>query len=228
MITLPRPVFTGRVSLEEALRARRTVRSFASTPLSIDQLSQLLWAAYGIAAPGGEKRIVPSAGALYPLDCYIAAGEEGVEGLEGGVYHYLPSSHALALLVSGDRRREVARASLRQMWMAEAPVMAIIAAQYRRITKKYGDRGVRYAHLEAGHAGQNLFLQGTALGLGVGIVGAFKDDAVTEALELPPGTFLVILAFLVFGLAIWFSLRRKSLAEWVEKRESPGNSGGSG
>jgi SagB-type dehydrogenase family enzyme len=186
MITLPRPALTGRMSLEEALHTRRTVRSFEPTPLSFDQLSQLLWATYGIAASGEEKRTAPSAGALYPLDCYVAAGEEGVEGLESGVYHYLPSSHALAVLVSGDRRGEVARASLGQMWMVEAPVMVIIAAEYQRISGKYGDRGVRYAHLEAGHAGQNLFLQGTALGLGTGIVGAFEDDAVAGALKLPP------------------------------------------
>jgi SagB-type dehydrogenase family enzyme len=186
VITLPQPAFTGRMSLEAALHARRTVRSFAPTPLSLNQLSQLLWATYGMTDHRREKKTAPSAGALYPLDCYLAVGDEGVLGVEGGVYHYLPPSHALDALVSGDRRREIARASLRQMWMAEAPVMVIITAEYQRITGKYRARGVRYAHMEVGHAGENLFLQCCALGLGAGIVGAFDDDAVTAVLGLPP------------------------------------------
>jgi SagB-type dehydrogenase family enzyme len=187
VITLPQPAFTGGMSLEEALHARRTVRSFAPTALSVSQLSQLLWATYGITDPRREMRTAPSAGALYPLDCYLIVGTEGVEGLEGGVYQYLPYPHALEILALGDRRREVARASLGQMWMAEAPFMVIITAEYKRTTGKYRERGVRYVHMEVGHAGENLFLQGVALGLGAGIVGAFDDDAVADAVGLPPG-----------------------------------------
>jgi SagB-type dehydrogenase family enzyme len=187
VITLPQPAFKGGMSLEEALHARRTIRSFAPTPLSVSQLSQLLWATYGISDPRREIRTAPSAGALYPLDCYLAVGDEGVKGLEGVVYQYLPFPHALEVLASGDKRRAVARASLGQMWMAEAPFMVIITAEYKRITGKYGERGVRYAHMEVGHAGENLFLQAVALGLGAGIVGAFDDDAVTDAVGLPPG-----------------------------------------
>jgi SagB-type dehydrogenase family enzyme len=185
MIQLPSPAFTGRMSLEEALNCRRTVRSFASRPLSLGQLSQLCWATYGVTDPRSGARTAPSAGALYPLDCYLAVGEKGVEGLEAGVYHYLPLHHALEATSSGDRRREVARASLSQQWMAEAPIMVIITAEYKRTTGKYRERGGRYVHLEVGHAGENLFLQSVAIGLGAGIVGAFDDDAVAEALKLP-------------------------------------------
>jgi SagB-type dehydrogenase family enzyme len=113
-------------------------------------------------------------------------GAEGVEGLRAGVYHYLPLDHALEAIASGDRRRRVARASLDQLWMVEAPIMVIITAAYQRTTGKYRERGIRYVQLEVGHAGENLFLQSVALGLGAGIVGAFDDDAVAEALELPP------------------------------------------
>jgi SagB-type dehydrogenase family enzyme len=187
MITLPQPAFKGGMSLEEALHARRTVRSFAPNALSVSQLSQLLWATYGITDPRREMRTAPSAGALYPLDCYLAVGEEGVEGLAGGVYQYLPSPHALEVLTVGDKRRAVAQASLGQMWMAEAPIMVIITAEYKRVTGRYRERGVRYAHMEVGHAGENLFLQGVALGLGAGIVGAFDDDGVTDAVGLPSG-----------------------------------------
>lgn len=186
MITLPQPTFKGGMSLAEALHARRTVRSFAPTALSVSQLSQLLWATYGITDPRTEMRTAPSAGALYPLDCYLAVGDDGVEELEGGVYQYLPSPHALEVLTLGDKRRAVARVSLGQMWMAEAPFMVIITAEYKRITGKYRERGIRYAHMEVGHAGENLFLQGVALGLGAGIVGAFDDDAVADAMGLPP------------------------------------------
>jgi SagB-type dehydrogenase family enzyme len=133
-----------------------------------------------------NARTAPSAGALYPLDCYLAVGEEGVERLERGVYQYLPSPHALEVLALGDKRREVARASLGQMWMAEAPLMVIITAEYQRTTRKYRERGVKYVHMEVGHAGENLFLQGIALGLVAGIVGAFDDDGVTDAVGLPP------------------------------------------
>jgi SagB-type dehydrogenase family enzyme len=173
------------MSLEEALHCRRTVRAFAATPLRLDQLSQLLWATYGVIDPQRGVRTAPSAGALYPLECYLAVGKGGVEGVEGGVYHYLPARHALEATASGDRRKEVARASLNQQWMAEAPLMVIITAEYERTTGKYRERGIRYVHMEVGHAGENLFLQSVTLGLGAGIVGAFDDDAVAEALELP-------------------------------------------
>jgi SagB-type dehydrogenase family enzyme len=107
--------------------------------------------------------------------------------LEAGVYHYLPDDHALELQASGDRRKEVARASLSQRWMAQAPVIVIITAEYDRTMGKYRERGIRYVHLEAGHAGENLLLQGVALGLGTAIVGAFDDDDVAGIMALPVG-----------------------------------------
>jgi len=185
IIHLPSPACKGGISLAEALDGRRTVRSFTPRPLSLDQLSQLLWATYGVTDARSRARTAPSAGALYPLDCYLAAGEKGVEGLQAGVYHYLPRDHALEATIPGDKRREVARASLNQLWMAEAPIMVIITAEYQRTMSRYRERGRRYVHMEVGHAGENLFLQGVAIGLGAGIVGAFDDGAVAEVLQLP-------------------------------------------
>jgi len=112
-------------------------------------------------------------------------GEGGVEGLESGVYYYLPASHSLQPVRKGDRRKEVGSASLWQMWVAGAPVIFVITSEYERITRKYGKRGTRYAQIEAGHVGQNIFLQSGALGLGAGIVGAFRDDAVAKAIGAP-------------------------------------------
>ena len=184
-IALPSPFFDGKVSVEKAIKGRRTIRDFKDRPLPLTHLSQLLWAAQGITDPKERKRAAPSGGALYPLDIYVIAGEKGVEEMEAGVYHYLPERHSILPISKGDRRKEIASASLWQMWMAKAPVIFIITAEYKRITGKYGERGIRYALIEVGHVGQNLFLQAEALGLGAGIVGAFNDLEVSKVAGLP-------------------------------------------
>ena len=184
-ISLPKPSSDGKVSVEKAIKGRRTVRDFRQKSLSLNHLSQLVWSGQGITDSSENKRAVASAGALYLLDLYILIGENGVEKMEGGVYRYLPKEHSLLPTAKGDRRREIASASLSQMWMARAPVLFIITAEYRRITGKYGERGMRYALNEVGHVGQNLFLQAEALGLGAGIVGAFHDSEVSNVAGLP-------------------------------------------
>lgn len=178
---LPHPAFKGSLSLEEAIRQRRTIRNFAKRALSLEQVSQLLWASYGITK--GFRRTVPSAGALYPMDIYPIVG--AVDGIEKGVYHYIPEKHEVLLILEGDIRDEIAKASLYQMWMADASVLFLITAEYRRITIKYGERGVRYAVMEAGHIAQNLFLQSESLGLGAGIVGAFHDEKIIKLTGIP-------------------------------------------
>jgi SagB-type dehydrogenase family enzyme len=185
-ISLPKPSFDGKVSVEKAIKERRTIRDFKERILSLAHLSQLLWATQGITDPTIGGRAAPSGGALYPLDIYVLIGENGVEKMEAGVYHYLPREHSVSMISKGDRRREIASASLGQMWMAKAPVTYIITSEYKRITGKYGERGVRYALIEVGHVGQNLFLQAEALGLGAGIVGAFNDLEVSKVADLPP------------------------------------------
>jgi SagB-type dehydrogenase family enzyme len=184
MVKLPRPAFKGPLSVEEALQTRRTVRLFASRSLDLKQVSQLLWATQGITDPRG-LRTAPSAGATYPLEIYVVAGERGVTGLAPGIYRYHPGNHTLELTLKGDHRPAVARDCLSQSWMAEAPVMVVFAAEFQRCTARYGNRGVMYTHMEVGHAGENLFLQAEALGLGAGIVGAFTDKALSRTLNLP-------------------------------------------
>lgn len=183
--TLPEPSYEGEISVERAIKERRTIRAFRADSLSITQLSQLLWAAQGITDARRGYRAAPSAGALYPLDVYAVVGKGGVEALAAGVYRYRPADHGLEVVRQGDRRKDVAYAALTQMWIAEAPVIFIITAEYRRINNKYGERGVRYAHIEVGHVGENIFLQAGALGLGAGIVGAFRDASVTKAIGAP-------------------------------------------
>jgi len=184
-ISLPKPSFGGKVSVEKAIKGRRTVRDFKEKGLSLMHLSQLLWAGQGITDSLEKKRAAPSAGALYPLDIYILIGESSVEKIEAGIYRYLPNEHSLLPIATGDRRRDMALASLSQMWMSRAPAMLIITSEYQRIKGKYGERGIRYALMEVGHVGQNLFLQAEALGLGTGIVGAFDDSQVSKIASLP-------------------------------------------
>jgi SagB-type dehydrogenase family enzyme len=183
-MNLPQPHTIGQVSLEEAIKRRRTIRSFSSASLTLDQLSQLLWAAQGITEERGFKRAAASGGALYPMDIYAVVGRAGVEGLQPGIYHYEPEGHTISLLLEGDLREYLASASLHQMWMARAPLYLVVTAEYSRITSKYGERGVRYALMEAGHVSQNIFLQAEALGLGAGIVGAFHDDEVIQVMKI--------------------------------------------
>jgi SagB-type dehydrogenase family enzyme len=187
-IALPSPSYKGTVSVEEALKARRTHRSFQSRPLTLKQFSQILWGAYGVSAQkyGSFLKTAPSAGALYPLDIYGVVGEGGVETLAPGVYHFRPENHAVELVKEGDLRAQVARHALQQMWMAKAPLMLIITGEYNRSSIKYGPRGVTYTHIEAGHVGQNIFLQTEAIGLKAGIVGAFDNRGVVTTMGVPP------------------------------------------
>jgi SagB-type dehydrogenase family enzyme len=183
---LPNAQTDGTVSLEKTIKVRRTIRSFTSQQLTLEQFSQLLWAAYGITEERGYKRAAASGGACYPMDLYAMVGEGGVKGMDAGIYNYEPMGHSVSLILEGDLREELARASLGQMWMVTPPLSLVICAEYARITSRYGDRGVRYAMIEAGHMGQNIFLQAEALGLGAGIVGAFQDEAVIQVMGTPP------------------------------------------
>jgi SagB-type dehydrogenase family enzyme len=179
---LPEPVYDSETSLEEALLARRSVRSYSEEPITLQQLSQLLWAGQGITDPSG-KRTAPSAGALYPLKLYVVAGN--VEGLASGVYEYEPETHTLVKTLDGDRRQSLAQAALGQASVEQCAIDIIITANYEITTVKYGERGIRYVHMEAGHAAQNICLEAVALELGAVTIGAFDDAGVHQVLELP-------------------------------------------
>ncbi|MGQ9473369.1 MAG: SagB/ThcOx family dehydrogenase [Candidatus Caldatribacteriaceae bacterium] len=183
-ITLLAPKRESSLSLEEALFRRRSVRSFQGEPLLLEELAQLVFAACGITEELYGFRTAPSAGALYPLELLVVVGK--VEGLSPGIYRYLPQKHQLEKLLSGDRRAELCQAALSQGSIREAPVVLVIAAEYEKTTRRYGERGIRYVHMEAGHVGQNIYLQAESLGLGTVAIGAFQDQEVARALNLPP------------------------------------------
>lgn len=183
-IYLPPPRQKGDISMEEAMAGRRSVRDFTPEPILVTQLSQILWAAQGIADNRWKYKTVPSAGATYPLEIFVACGKQAVAEIDEGVYHYHTDSHSLSQHYRGDIRPELARAALAQEFIYEAPIDIIICAEYRRTLMRYGNRGERYVHLEAGHAGQNIYLQSTALGLATVAIGAFHDQQVRDVLRL--------------------------------------------
>jgi SagB-type dehydrogenase family enzyme len=180
-IKLPDPRTTGVVSLETSIQLRRSVRHFSRTPLSLADVGQLLWSAQGITW-GAGLRAAPSAGALYPLEADLVADK--VEGLEPGVYRYLPNTHSIVRRASGHRTAALGTAALSQSAVSEASAVLVISAVYERTTRKCGQRGIRYVHAEAGHAAQNVCLQAVALGLGTVHIGAFQDEEVAKVIQL--------------------------------------------
>ena len=177
-ISLPKPNLRGEMSLEEAIARRRSVREFASSPLSVGQIGQLLWAAEGITGGASYFRAHPSAGALHPLEVSVV--------IPDGIFHYLTQGHRLSLVRQGDHRVALARAAYEQLFVADAGCVIVIAAVYGRTTGKYGERGrMRYVHMDAAHAAQNVLLQAVAMGLGAVPVGAFDDEAVRAVLGAP-------------------------------------------
>jgi SagB-type dehydrogenase family enzyme len=177
----PPPPMIGAVSLGEALARRHSVREFTRGTLMLAEVSHLMWAAQGMTPP--EGRTAPSAGATYPLEVYVAAGE--VDGLADGVYRYIPDSHHLEAVADGDVRVPLAATAADQEWIGGAAMVVVIAAVFDRTTERYGKRGERYVHMEVGHAAQNLLLQAAALGLGATPVGAFNDAEVSRLLRMP-------------------------------------------
>lgn len=175
MIDLPQPRFEGLVSVEKALRERRSVREYSNRTLTLQECAQILWAAQGVTDSRGY-RTAPSGGALYPLELYLVVGR--VDGLAPGVYRYIPGTHTLQMKKEGDIRDDLSDAALGQPQVRKAPAVLVFSVVYERITRKYGERGKRYALIEAGHAAQNVYLQAESLGLGTVSVGAFSDDDV--------------------------------------------------
>lgn len=180
-IKLPEPVQGSNTSIEEALLKRRSIRSYKDSSLTLAEVSQLLWAAQGITSPRG-LRTAPSAGAIYPLEVYVVAGD--VDDLPDGVYRYNPYKHELVRVAEGDKRTELCNAALGQTSVRNAAAVIVFSAAYERTTIKYGDRGIQYVYMETGHAAQNVFLQTVPLNLGTVVIGAFYGDKVKKVLKM--------------------------------------------
>jgi len=192
IIKLPQPRYKSDFSIEECLLLRRSIREYKKEPLTLAEVSQILWAAYGIneeidnppAYLRGGLKTAPSAGALYPLEIYLVAGE--VTGLEKGVYKYITEDHALQKVQDGDIRADLCNAGLDQDMIEDAPADLVFSGIYSRTTIRYGERGrLKYVPIDVGHAGQNVYLQAIALGIGTCAIGAFDDEMVKMVMEFP-------------------------------------------
>ncbi len=180
-INLPEPLKESEFSVEEALKERRSVRSFKDEELTLQEVSQILWAAQGITQKETGFRSAPSAGATYPLEVYLVVRK--VEGLDPGVYRFLPEEQALHELVKGDKSEELMSGALNQGFIEDAPVNIVFTAVYGRTVNRYGERGERYVYMEAGHAAQNIYLQCESLDLGTVVIGAFDNEKIRRTIN---------------------------------------------
>lgn len=171
---LPRPAPEGVMSLEDAIRSRRSLRSFSKRQMTPEEISGLLFSAAGVTDPATGKRAAPSAGALYPIEVYAVT--------PSSISRYLPEEHALAVVREGDRRGDLSAAALGQSSVATAPLSIVLTGVVGRTAAKYGERARRYVLMEAGHIGQNALLEATAMGLNAVPVGAFDDAGVERVL----------------------------------------------
>lgn len=190
-IKLPSPQLEGKMSVEEALAGRRSRRGFKEDSLTMEQVSQILWSAQGITKKVITtegilgRRTAPSAGSVYPLDIYLVVGENTVENLKSGVYHYETSRHSLFLILEEDQRKEVSQACLDKNQIDIAPVSLIITAEFSRLTDRFGEHRIHFVYMEAGHVAENVYLQVESLGLGTVSMGGIKAEEISKALNLP-------------------------------------------
>jgi SagB-type dehydrogenase family enzyme len=175
-VSLPPPTTAGGMGVAEAIAKRRSVRQFTQEALTMEEVSQLAWAAQGITEPEKGLRAAPSAGALYPLELYLFTKD--------GVFHYLPKGHKLVQLSAKDKRGELSAAALGQSCVRQAALAFAVTGVFGRTEAKYGKRSSQYVYMEAGHAAQNIHLQAVALGLGSVPVGALQEKAVADILGL--------------------------------------------
>ncbi len=191
-IQLPSPWFDGQESLEAVLSRRFSGRNFSDRALPLHKLAQILWASQGRAvhALTGATRTAPSAGATYPLEVYVVAGN--VDGLADGIYHYNRERHSLLTVVAGEYRVKLADIALGQDFISMAAASMILVADYERTTGRYGTRGLRYVHMESGHVTQNIHLQAEAMNLASVAVGAFEDDRLKIMLKTKYEPLMVV------------------------------------
>ncbi len=181
LVQLPPPKLKGGVSLEETISKRKSSRVYKKKPLTIEEISQLLFAGQGITDESG-RRTVPSAGALYPIEAYLISGN--VQGISPGAYKYQPKVHQLVKISSGDKRKELFSATFFQFWAKEAPAIIILCGVPWRTMIKYGWKGKSFVLIEIGHSAQNISLQSIPLGLGTVCIGGFNKRKVKKILEI--------------------------------------------
>jgi len=183
-IPLPRTWILAVEHLTPLLQHRRSLRKYSAEPISLEHLAFLLWASQGNTGQAGRYffRAAPSAGALYPVETYISA--HSITGLTAGLYHFDAEHFALDRLRQQDEAEAVAQACLDQKFLAQAAVVFLWTGVFRRVMSKYGDRGIRYILLDAGHICQNVLIAAEAVGCGGCPIGAFYDNELNQLLQI--------------------------------------------
>jgi SagB-type dehydrogenase family enzyme len=185
-IALPTRVPPSRQDFDDVLWARTTARAFSAEPVELPELSKVLFMSYAVTRTNEGThfprpfRIVPSGGALYPLELYLLAVR--VSGLEAGLYHYDSEDHSLDVLRLGDDVERVSQFFFQPQLAGDAAVILFVSAMFERSAFKYGDRAYRFVFLEAGHLGQNAILCAEELGLAAAPIGGFLDRDVDRYL----------------------------------------------
>ena len=188
IIDLPQPedVQVHDIGLRRAIEKRTSIRNYSREPLSLEELSYLLWCTQGVKEVVRDVatfRTVPSAGARHALETYILANN--VQGLEKGLYRFLPIEHKLAEINMGkDIANQIGHACLDQPFVKTSAATFIWTAVPYRMAWRYGQRGYRYLHLDAGHVCQNLYLSASSVGCGVCAIAAFLDEELNPALGI--------------------------------------------
>lgn len=187
IVNLPQIEIARNMSVDQAIQNRRSVRRFSATPLTLKDVSQLLWAAQGITDFERNFRTTPSAGGVFPMEIYLVAGDDGVQELDAGIYHYNPFNHTLEMIVRGDMRYNLSQAAHQQKWVNDAPISLIITGNYLKMQDRYSDKNLstRFVDMEAGHIGENIYLEAVSRGLGTVAIGSFYDDQMINLLKLP-------------------------------------------
>ena len=183
-IPLPKPAFEKTESLWSILNQRRSRRRYTPEPISIETLASLLWATQGITLSAREYqfRTAPSAGALYPVETYLAIHR--VSGLKHGIYHFNVLDFALEEIAQDSFGEHLTRAALDQAMAGRGAMLFIWTAIVLRSMWKYRNRCIRYIFMDAGHIAQNLQVAATAIGLGCCPIGAFYDDEINQILRV--------------------------------------------
>ena len=184
-VKLPAPDTKGGAPFNQVVNSRRSVRSYKEVPISVQDLSQLLWAAQGVTDPKTGHRSAPSAVASYPLKLYAVVKAGGVTGLDAGVYLYQPKDHSLAVVKKGDMYPELLKAvPFFNKWISKTDVVFIFTGAGTFMTKTIDDTGWMFVDMEGGMASENLMLQAVSMGLGSTPAGGFTDKKVGKILGL--------------------------------------------
>lgn len=189
IIDLPMPEEIPAINIDfmAAVELRTSVRDYQNMPVSLLELSFLLWCTQGVKQVlGGDKatlRTVPSAGARHAIETYLLINN--VEGLKPGLYHFLALEHKLAQVNMTDTiAEEISNACLNQKFVISGAVTFIWVADVARMTWRYGERGYRYLHLDAGHICQNLYLSAQVIGCGACALAAFDDEQLNSVMGI--------------------------------------------